>query len=219
MEIISIEPYKFGLFAVLLDTKKKLYVSQEILIKYDLEVGLKLDLFEVKEIHKESLKHRAMQKATWLLSKRAYSVKEFRARMTNQFSEEIVDEIVTQFIEANLLNDERYAEELAYSYCEIKQYGRLRALQNMQYHGLKKEDCELALRKYDKTAKERISVLLLARFSNDLKEDFSYERKQKITNYFYNKGYRFEDINSAIKKCLEELEDIEDIEDTEEISE
>ncbi|MDR0919324.1 MAG: recombination regulator RecX [Oscillospiraceae bacterium] len=203
MEIIDIQPFKNSLFYVLLDTRKRLYVSKEIIIKYELEIGKILDIVEVKEIYRESLFFRAMLKANNMLAKRAYSVKEMMSKITDAFNEELAERVIEELVKADLLDDKKYAAELAYSYCEVKQYGKIRAIQNMRNHGLDEDICKTALEKYNLNTVDRIVNIIKVRFSTEIQAD---KYNQKIKNRLYARGYSFEDINTAIKKYLEDSE-------------
>lgn len=188
--VLNVEEYKNGVFRVTLSNRKKLLLTADLIAQYGVLEGAEIEPSVIKEAQTVC----AMIKASTALSYRNYSVLEMTAKLTALFDEDIAAETVEKLVSAGYLNDENYAEQLAYMYCDVKKYGYYRACNEMKRKGLDKYLIEDVLEKYKLNAVDTIIEILEARnVCLDSREEI-----QKTKNFLARRGFSFSDINDAI---------------------
>jgi len=106
----------------------------------------------------------ARERAIRLLAYRDRSESEMRARLTDDgYSPSIIDQIVAWLLDTGLLDDGRFAEQLARTLVIGRRYGRSRALQYMRRAGVTDELALSALGALAPAEDERDRALVLAR--------------------------------------------------------
>ncbi len=115
---------------------------------------------------------------------------------------EAKEEIIIHLIQENYLNEERFAKSFVRGKHNIKKWGRNRIkkeleLRDISAYSIKKGFLEIEEDDYYKT------LLQLAEKKNGLlKETNEYQRKQKLKNFLFNKGYEYDLIAKAVKEIL-----------------
>ncbi len=118
-----------------------------------------------------------------------------------------VETILTQLIEENYLNEERFAEQFAGGKFRIKQWGRIR----IQYALKQKKVSDYSIRKAMKTIDEDDYIRTLEKIAklkwNSLKGEQAISKQAKTTQYLMQKGFELPLIQQAIKTCSNKLTD------------
>lgn len=118
-----------------------------------------------------------------------------------------VETILTQLIEENYLNEERFAEQFAGGKFRIKQWGRIR----IQYALKQKKVSDYSIRKAMKTIDEDDYIHTLEKLAklkwNSLKGEQAISKQAKTTQYLMQKGFELPLIQQAIKTCGNKLTD------------
>ncbi|WP_317173829.1 regulatory protein RecX [Kordia aestuariivivens] len=116
---------------------------------------------------------------------------------------EAIDVIVSELIQDNFLNEERFAQSFARGKFRIKKWGRVRIVRELRLRNISKFVVDSALKEID--ASEYLNTLdELARKRNAaVKETNSFKRKKKIADYLLYRGWEthlvYEKINELVK--------------------
>ncbi len=116
---------------------------------------------------------------------------------------EAIDIIVSELIQDNFLNEERFAQSFARGKFRIKKWGRVRIVRELRFRNISKFIIDSALKEID--ASEYLNTLdELARKRNAaVKETNSLKRKKKIADYLLYRGWEthlvYEKINELVK--------------------
>ncbi|MHB1135199.1 MAG: regulatory protein RecX [Coriobacteriia bacterium] len=106
----------------------------------------------------------ARERALRLLAYRDRSESEMRSRLSDDgYSPSVVEQIVGWLLDTGLLDDDRFAEQLARTLVVGRRYGRSRALQYMRRAGVSDELAQSALGALAPPEEERDRALVLAR--------------------------------------------------------
>ncbi|MCS6905318.1 MAG: regulatory protein RecX [Bacteroidia bacterium] len=110
-------------------------------------------------------------------------------------------EILTELILENYVNEERFCYEYAYGKFTLKKWGRLKIRQGLQEHHASPRNIENALQKaIDPKLYESILLELLQKKWQSLPSTLSnYEKKIKLSHYAAQKGFEWELISEAIQ--------------------
>ncbi len=184
------------------DKARPLYLSLDLVYKFQLNKGVKLPYSKLRMILQEQQNFDAKQQALRYISARPYSEKEIRVKLSkkNYASQEI--EVAIAFLkELDYLNDYRYFENLAQWLIEKKYYGKSRL------------SLELAKKGANKNIRDQICSKL---FGEDTELDAArklIEKKKETINrkdpskqktYIYNILSRNGISSSVIRQVLED---------------
>jgi regulatory protein len=100
-----------------------------------------------------------------------------------------VEELISQLIENNFLNEERFATAYASGKFRMKGWGKLKIKQGLKLKRVSPKLIELALRKLD--GDEYLDKLksILEKKDAILKEADNFKRRQKLISFALSKGY------------------------------
>lgn len=111
-----------------------------------------------------------------------------------------VEEIISQLIEENYLNEERFAIQFAGGKFRMKQWGKIK----IQYELKQKKISEYCIRKaisqIDDEAYQRTFKKLLSQKTESLKSEKNvFVKKRKLQDYLLQKGYELNLVRQAIQ--------------------
>ena len=204
MEITALNRYKGSTFEAELDYERKIYLHSDIIADFGLRVGSELERAELVKIIYASNFRRAYQRALYLLDYRDYSEKELRGKLVDTYKNEaLCAAVVDKLKGAGLVDDVRYAENLARKLVVSKRFGRRRALRELKQKGIDEFTAEDALAPYDETFAENIAGLLGSKYSRFLGDPSDRRAAEKVKSSLVRLGYGFDEINRAVKEYFE----------------
>lgn len=137
MKITDIAPRRHRLSQLYIDGEAAVKVDTETLLRRGIAIGDELDDEELHALLQASAKHRAEEKALYLLEHRAHSKKELENKITRaEFDREAARSAVEHMEELGLLNDEDYARRLANELFTRKKFGARRVKQELRQKGI-----------------------------------------------------------------------------------
>ena len=137
MKITDIAPRRHRLSQLYIDGEAAVKVDTETLLRRGIAIGDELDDEELHELLQASAKHRAEEKALYLLEHRAHSKKELENKITRaEFDREAARSAVEHMEDLGLLNDEDYARRLANELFTRKRFGARRVKQELRQKGI-----------------------------------------------------------------------------------
>ena len=102
---------------------------------------------------------------------------------------EAIDIIVSELIQDNFLNEERFAKSFARGKFRIKKWGRLRIVRELKFRAISKYNIDIALKEIDEN--EYLNTLdeLTRKRAKAVKETNPFKRKKKIADYLFYRGW------------------------------
>ena len=174
-------------------------MDTETLLRRGISIGDELDDEELHALLQASAKHRAEEKALYLLEHRAHSKKELENKITRaEFDREAARSAVEHMEELGLLNDEDYARRLANELFTRKKFGARRVKQELHQKGI---DDALIAAVMDEFSTERSETeenirAILERKYPMAREDEKVRRRAVAALQRY--GYGFDEIFSVL---------------------
>ncbi|MEM6721705.1 MAG: regulatory protein RecX [Bacteroidota bacterium] len=114
-----------------------------------------------------------------------------------------IDVIVTELIQDNFLNEERFAKSFARGKFRIKKWGRLRIVRELKFRNISNYNIDSALKEIEETVYLTTLDELATKRANALKENNPLKRKKKIADYLLYRGWEshlvYEKINELVK--------------------
>jgi regulatory protein len=116
---------------------------------------------------------------------------------------DMLEEIISNLITENFLDEERYACTFASGKFNIKHWGRLKIKQELTMKGVSSYSIRVALEKIaDEEYRDVLTSVLLKKAAT-LRSDSPFERKHKLFTYVQSKGYEpdiIQDVLSDLKE-------------------
>ncbi len=204
MQIISLLHYKGKAYCIETDNNEKYYLHADIIYQYAIKTGMNLSEKQFAEIMSASFKRRAFERALYLLDYKDYSYIELLDKLENNYPRSVCLETADRLAELGLINDRRYAENLAEKYCTIKKYGLFRAKQELLRHGISKDIADEVLEPYKENVSERIEAVIEKKYSRILSDNPDRKAVSKVINALMRMGYSYDDIKIAVNNFIDE---------------
>ena len=176
MTVNSAARYKGSTWEVFIDGNR-IYLHKEIVADY-------------------GLRRRATERALYLLDYRDYSYSELFKKLNENYDEDTCYYVLNKLVSLGLINDRRYAENLARKYMEVQKYGYYRASNEMYRKGLDRDLVAEVLSTYDEGTAERICEIIRQKYSGYLDDP---DKVRRMKNALARRGYSFSDINEAVR--------------------
>ena len=113
-----------------------------------------------------------------------------------------IDQIVTQLIQENYLNEERFAKSFARGKFNIKKWGKKRITTELKIRDISKYNIKTALKEIDET--EYIDTLdrLAKKRLGQLKETNKLKKRKKLADYLLYRGWESHLVYEKMKELI-----------------
>lgn len=156
----------------------------------------------------DPLYKRARERALYLLDHRDHCYAEIVTKLLRKYDEDIAYEVADELADRGLIDDERYAVNMARRLVEVKLYGVYRARMELRQRGVPKSIIEEVLAPYEEGAPERAKELIERQYARYWEPD-DRAMMQKLTAAVVRRGYGFDDVKAAIAMIKAEEEEEE----------
>ena len=113
-----------------------------------------------------------------------------------------IDQIVVHLIEANYLNEERFAKSFARGKFKIKKWGRIRITAELKQRGISKFNITTALREIDDTAYHETFDALAEKRLTQLTERNTQKRRKTLADYLLYRGWKSHLVYEKIRELV-----------------
>ncbi len=154
----------------------------------------------------ESIKRKIAAYLLRLLSLKEYSTKDVRAKLTTKFKGdgELIEEVISEFKDANYLSDERYAKMIIRHYVN-NLYGPKRVYIECLKREIAKESLNNYLLEEEVNWQENAYELVQRRFSKELMVD--KEQRRKVLAFLVRRGFLLDDAIGALRRFRQGTEE------------
>ncbi len=207
MRITTLAPHKGNTWKVAFDGNDTLYfLNASVVEKYALQNDLELTEAQWNEICETELRRKAYSRACYLLDYRGYSYREMFHKLAQNYPETVCFSVVNQLAANGLINDRRYAEQLAHRYIAVKRFGLRRAKQEMQRRELLEKQIDEALLPYLECVAENLETIIAGKYAKYFEDPSDRKMIEKGKAALVRQGYSFGEINAAVKAYFAEQE-------------
>lgn len=203
MTITKIEKYKGQTYLVEIDAENTYFLHQSIIAENSLHSDMEIDSDDFDDILRQSYLRKAYERALYLLDIRDYSYAEMFEKLNSNYDDDVCYETMEKLVRLNMIDDRRYAENLARKLVEVKKYGYHKAVFEMKRKGIDRELCEEMLSQYEDSQSDRLYELICRKYSRYFDDEKGIT---KVKNALVRQGYSFDSINRCIKAFMEENE-------------
>lgn len=181
-------------------------VSNELIYKENLKVGMMVDEEKLKKIAYEENLINCKETALKIIERSYKTKKEMIKRLLEKgYALEEINETLKFLEEYNFINDESYAK--AFINDRTKTQGKQKIKYALKNKGVSDEIIEEELSKLDmEKEKENANILALKKYSILIKrESDKYKLKEKIIRFLISRGYDYEVAKDAVNETLKSV--------------
>ncbi|MDO4459381.1 MAG: regulatory protein RecX [Clostridia bacterium] len=195
MTITDIRPRRKGLSQLYIDGEEAMKLDTFTLEKYGIKAGQTITDEELYDLIQNSEKHRASEKALYLLEHRARSKKELVDKISEVASKEIAIEAADHMEEIGLVNDREFAHMFARQLFGFKRYGSRRVRQELRIKGIDPEIIDEVIAEYDNDPTEKIHEVIRKKYPKFAEDE---KIRRRAVAALQRLGYTYEEIRSAL---------------------
>ena len=115
---------------------------------------------------------------------------------------EAIDEIVTQLIRENYLNEERFAQSYARGKFNIKKWGKRRITNELKFRGISKYNIKTALKEIEDDAYLSTLDSLSRKRLQAIKETNTQKRRKKLADYLLYRGWESHLVYEKLRELI-----------------
>ncbi len=113
---------------------------------------------------------------------------------------DVLEEIISDLISNNFLDEERFARTFARGKFRMKQWGRIKIKQELKFRQVSPYSIQEAMREINDDEYCRTLEQLLAKKERTTSFKNKYDRMKKLSDFAMSKGYEYEIIAEIVKK-------------------
>lgn len=186
------------------DGEYLLSLYAELIYKYRLEKGQEVDREKLVEILKMDEYEKAKNKALQSITRAEKSEKKMREKLSKDFEEDTIEQVIEFLKKYSLIDDERFAERIVSNDVNFKRVGKNKIKQNLYSKGIAREEIENAISEIDREKELENAIYLAEKKISKIKSTDKRVIKNKLYQHLAYKGFDYETINSAIRRVLED---------------
>lgn len=196
LNIISVEKFKGNTYQVNFDEGEPEFINSEIITRFSIKGGMSIPESAWEQIVYANDFRRARERALYLMDYRDHSYIELFKKLEKNYDEDICYDVIDSLVKVGIVDDRRYAENLAQRLMEVKRCGYYKAVQEMRQRGISKALADEVLSDYEDTVQERLQALIESKYARRLEEE---DGIRKVKNALARNGYSYKDINIAME--------------------
>jgi len=132
----------------------------------------------------------ALERAKWLCAKQERCQSEIYKKLKEWgIEEENSEEIITQLIIENFIDEKRFAQLYSRSKFNQLKWGKIKISYELKQKGISEKYIHYGLQEIDNKVYIKTLQKEIEKKTKELKENNTFILKNKIIKYFYSKGY------------------------------
>lgn len=201
MLITAMEPRRKRLTALFLDGELAMKLDTETLLQAGLRIGMELDDEALYELIQRSAARRAQEKALYLLEHRSHSKKELADKISRTTGREAAERAAQRMEDLGLVDDGRYARDLAAELLRRKGFAARRAEYELLQKGIDRGMAREIVEELAPEPEEALRMLVERKYSGSLSDE---KGRRRVVAALQRLGYSGEDIRSALRAYIEQ---------------
>ena len=185
---------------IYVDEKFFMAIYKELVFTFNLKKGDIIDEENLKNILKDEMFLKAKNKALNILSRASQSEKKIREKLSNDFEEDTIDDVVDFLSKYNFINDNELASKIVSTNVNLNKYGKNKIKQNLYNKGLDKSAIDEAMNEIDSDTEFENALYLAEKRYDRVKNEDPKKAYAKIANHLAYKGFSYDIIKSVLNK-------------------
>ncbi len=200
MRILEVARRKRHCYAVSTETEQVL-LDVDIVEEYGLRPGVQLSAAQLQALIIASNNRRALNKASFLLSRRDYAVKELLLKLIPDFGEDAAQQAVDQLCAAGALDDRKFAQFYASYLSETKKLAGRALVFELTKKGIDRALAQEIAAELSLDPVASALEIVRRKYPDCLEDERALRRLQGA---LARRGYGYDEIRSAVQAYREE---------------
>lgn len=198
-------------YNIYVDDCFSLGIHEDILIKYNLHVGMEVDDEFIQDVLLAEEENKALNYALNRLSYRQRSEKELRMSMKRKdYDEDNIDNAIEFCKEYGYINDFKFAESFVKDKINLNKYGPERIKYDLMVKGVSRDIINEVLI-IDREDQLEMARKLAAKKKSSYKGDDQRSVYRKMSAFLQRKGFSYDIISRVVREVIEELKSKENL--------
>lgn len=179
-----------------------LAIFTELVYEFNLKKGMLIEKEHLKGILDKEMYVKAKNKALNILSKADQSERKIREKLSNEFEEYTINEVI-DFLKSNkFIDDELLASKIVNTNINLNKCGKNKIRQNLYNKGINSESISEALYEIDENIEFENAMYLAKKRYQRVKNEDKRKIYQKISQHLAYKGFNYDIIKKVLNKLL-----------------
>lgn len=187
---------------IYVDEKFFMAIYKELVFTFNLKKGDNIDEDNLKELLKKEMFLKAKNKSLNILSKASQSEKKIREKLSENFEEDTIDDVIDFLKKYNFINDNELASKIVNTNVNLNRYGKNKIKQNLYNKGIEKSAIDEAISEIDLDAEFENALYLAEKRYDRVKNEDPKKAYVKIANHLAYKGFNYDIIKSVLNKLF-----------------
>lgn len=177
-------------------------IYTELVYSFNLKKGIEIDENKLKNLLKDEMYIKAKNKALNILSKADQSEKKIKEKLSSEFEEDTIDNVIDFLKRNNFINDDMLAQKIVNTNVNLNKCGKNKIKQNLYIKGIDKNSINEALSEIDDNIEYENAMYLAKKRYNRVKNEDKRKIYQKISQHLAYKGFNYDIIKRVLNKLL-----------------
>lgn len=190
---------------VFIDEEYKFACDEELVYRYKLTKGQKVDIKEIEEIAEEDNFIKGKNYAFRIIEKSYKAKSQVVDKLKGRgYDDKVINRIMSLLEEYNLIDDKVYVK--AYIKDNLSKQGKMKLLYNLKSKGIKEDIIISELQNISDNSLEEAAFLVAEKKYLLLKkrETDTFKIKQKLSSFLLSRGYEYEIIKRVTRRLFEQ---------------
>ncbi|MDU1539131.1 MAG: recombination regulator RecX [Paeniclostridium sordellii] len=177
-------------------------IYKELVFTLNLKKGMEIDEEVLKNMLYDEMYIKAKNKALNILSKAPQSEKNIINKLSSDFDEEIIEDVLVFLRKYNFVNDEDLAQRITNTNLKINKCGKNRIKQNLYNKGIYRSTIDSVVSDIDSDVEFENAMYLAKKRYERVKNEDRNKIYQKISQHLAYKGFGYDIIKRVLNKLL-----------------
>ncbi|GAA0862397.1 recombination regulator RecX [Paraclostridium tenue] len=177
-------------------------IYKELVFTLNLKKGMEIDEEVLKNMLYDEMYIKAKNKALNILSKAPQSEKNIINKLSNDFDEDIIEDVLVFLRKYNFVNDEDLAQRITNTNLKLNKCGKNRIKQNLYNKGIDRNTIDSVVSDIDSDVEFENAMYLAKKRYERVKNEDRNKIYQKISQHLAYKGFGYDIIKRVLNKLL-----------------
>ncbi|GAA0698183.1 recombination regulator RecX [Paraclostridium ghonii] len=177
-------------------------IYKELVFTLNLKKGMEIDEDILKGMLHDEMYIKAKNKALTILSKAPQSEKNIIKKLSTDFDEDIIEEVLVFLRKYNFVNDEDLAQRITNTNLKVSKCGKNRIKQNLYNKGIDRNTIDSIVSDIDSDVEFENAMYLAKKRYERVKNEDRNKIYQKISQHLAYKGFDYGVIKRVLNKLL-----------------
>lgn len=177
-------------------------IYKELVFTLNLKKGMEIDEYILKGMLHDEMYIKAKNKALTILSKAPQSEKNIIKKLSTDFDEDIIEEVLVFLRKYNFVNDEDLAQRITNTNLKVSKCGKNRIKQNLYNKGIDRNTIDSIVSDIDSDVEFENAMYLAKKRYERVKNEDRNKIYQKISQHLAYKGFDYGVIKRVLNKLL-----------------